>query len=82
MKTKCVIYRPPSPLQIGARDLGTAETEVNFRLPRASDPGPDLVPKDIPIVPGAVGAEADTPDPGQPRRLGAPRRGQTETVHV
>ena len=54
----------------GPVDDGTAETEVNFRLPRVSDPGPDLVPKDIPIVTGAVGAEADTPDPGQPRRRG------------
>ena len=63
-------------------DNGTAETEVNFRLPRGSDPGLELVPKDIPIVPGAVVAEADTPDPGQPRRLGAPSRGQTETVHI
>ena len=52
----------------GQVDNGTAETEVNFRLPRGSDPGPKLVPKDIPIVPGAVGTEADTPDPRQPRR--------------
>ena len=29
---------------------GTAETEVNFRLPRGSDPGPEGVQKDIPIV--------------------------------
>ena len=49
---------------------GTAETEVNFRLPCGSDPRPELVLKDIPIVPGAVGVEADTTDPGQPRRLG------------
>ena len=56
----------------GQVDDGTAETEVNFRLPRGSDPGPELIPKDIPIVPGAVGAEADTPDLGQQRRLGPP----------
>ena len=43
---------------------------MNFRLPRGSDPGPELVPKDISVVTGAVGAEADTPDPGQSRRLG------------
>ena len=54
----------------GPVDDGTAETEVNLRLPRGSDPGPELVRKDIPIVPGAVGAEADPPDPGQTRRLG------------
>ena len=37
---------------VGTGDLvddGTAETEVNFRLPRGSDLGPDRVPKDIPI---------------------------------
>ena len=54
----------------GPVDDGTAETEVNFRLPCGSDPGPEGVQKDIPIVTGAVGVEADTPDPGQPRRLG------------
>ena len=54
---------------------GTAQTEVNFRLPHGSDPGPDWVPKDIPIVTGAVGMEADMPDPGQPCRRGAkPKR--------
>ena len=42
----------------GLVDDGTAETEVKFRLPRGSDPGPEGVPKDIPIVTGAVGAEA------------------------
>ena len=45
----------------------TAETEGEFR---GSDPGPDRMPKDIPVVMGAVGAEADTSDPGQTRRLG------------
>ena len=54
----------------GPVDDGTAETEVNFRLPRGSDPGPDRVPKHIPIVTGAVGAETVTPDPAQTRRLG------------
>ena len=54
----------------GPVDDGTAETEVNFRLPRGSDPGPEGVPKDIPFITGAFGAEADTPDPGEPRRLG------------
>ena len=54
----------------GPVDVATAETEVNFRLPRWSDPGPELIPNDIPIVTGAVGAEANTPDLGQPRRLG------------
>ena len=53
-------------------DDGTAETEVNFRLPCGFDPGPELVPKDIPIIAGAVGAEVNTPDPGQPN----------ETVHI
>ena len=57
----------------------TTETEVNFRLPRGSDPGLDRVPKDIPIVTGAVGAEAVMPDLGQTR---APERGQTETAQV
>ena len=44
------------------------ETEV--RLPRGSDPGPDQMPKDMPVVMGAVGAEADTRDLGQTHRLG------------
>ena len=63
--------------EVGPVDDGTVETEVNFRLPRGSDPGLKGVKKDMPIVTGAVG---DTP--GQPRRLGVRRRGQTETVHV
>ena len=63
--------------EVGPVDDETAETEVNFRLPRESDPGPDQRPKDMPIVMGAVGAEVDTHDPGQTRRLGAPERGQT-----
>ena len=46
--------------------------EVNFRLPRGSDPGSEGVQKDIPIVTGAVSVDADTPDPGQPRRLPTP----------
>ena len=50
----------------GQADDETAETEPNGRLARGSDPGPELVQKDtsIPILPGVVGAEADTPDPG------------------
>ena len=66
----------------GPVDDRTADTEMNFRLPRGSDPGQDRVPKDIPIVTGAIGAEADTPDPGQTRRLGAPEQGQTETACI
>ena len=38
------------------------ETEVEFCLPRGSDPGLDRIPKDIPVITGAVGAEADTCD--------------------
>ena len=30
----------------------TAETEVNFRMLRGSDPGPDQMQKDIPVVTG------------------------------
>ena len=33
-------------------------------LLRGAGPGPDI-PKDVPVVTGATGAEADTPDPGQ-----------------
>ena len=51
-------------------DDGTAETEVNFRLPRGSDSGQDRVLKDVPIIMGAIGVEADTLDLGQKRRLG------------
>ena len=51
-------------------DDETTETEVEFRQPRATDPVLDQMPKDIPVVTGAVGAEADTSDPGQTRRLG------------
>ena len=54
----------------GQVDDVTAETEVNFRRPLGFDLGLELVPKDIPIIPGAVGAEADTPDSGQQRRIG------------
>ena len=39
----------------GQVDDGTAETEVNW-----SDPGPELVPKDIPIVPGATPRQTET----------------------
>ena len=51
----------------GQADDETAETEVNGRLARGSAPGPELVQKDIPIIPGVVGADADTPDLGQQR---------------
>ena len=51
-------------------DDETAEIEVEFRLPRGSDPGTDRMPKDIPVVTGAVGTEADTHDLEQTRRLG------------
>ena len=54
----------------GPVDDGTAATEMNLHMPRGSGLGSELVPKNIPIVTGAVGAEADTPDPGQPLRLG------------
>ena len=33
------------------------ETEVELRLPRGTDPGPDEIPKDVPIIMGAAGAE-------------------------
>ena len=52
--------------EVGPVDDETAETEVDFRLSRGSDPGPDQMPKDTPIVTG-VGAEADMLDPGQTR---------------
>ena len=42
-------------------DDETAETEMEFHLPRGSDPGPDRMPKKIPVI---------TPDPGQQHRLG------------
>ena len=50
-------------------DYETAETEVEFRLPRGSDPGADRMPKDIPVVTGAIGAELDMRDLGLTRRL-------------
>ena len=55
--------------EVGPVDDETAETEVDFHLPRGSDTGPDQMPKDMPIVTGAVRAEADTRDPGQTCRL-------------
>ena len=45
----------------------TAQTVVSGRLASGSDPQPELVQKDIPIIPGVVGAEADIPDPGRQR---------------
>ena len=56
-------------------DDETTETEVEFRRPRGSDPGPDWMPKYIPVITGAVGAEADTHDPGQTRRRLGPLSG-------
>ena len=41
-----------------------------LRLPRGSDPTPELVPRATPMDPGAVSVDADTPDPGQHRRFG------------
>ena len=46
------------------------ETEVEFRLPCGSDPGPDRMPKDIPVVTRVIGAEVDMHYPGQTCRLG------------
>ena len=63
-------------------DDETAETEVEFRQPCGSEPGPDQMPKDIPVVTGAIGAETDMRDPGQTCRLGSPKRGQTKTAPV
>ena len=48
-------------------DDETAETDVNFRPPRGSDLGPDQMPKDIPIITVAVGAEEEKRDLGQTR---------------
>ena len=56
--------------EVGPVNEETAETEVDFRLPRGADMETNQLPKDIPIVPGAVGPEVFTPDPGQQRRLG------------
>ena len=58
----------------GQVDGETVEAEVNFCLPHGSDPRPELMPKDIPIVPGAVGVAV-------PYQV-CPSRGQTEMVHV
>ena len=52
--------------EVGLVDDGAVETEVHLRLPRGSDPGPEGMQKDIPIIKGAV---CDTPDTGQPRRF-------------
>ena len=38
----------------GEPDNETVETEGNGRLARGSDPGPELVQRDIPIIPGVV----------------------------
>ena len=41
------------------------ETEVEFCLPRGADPRPDQIPKDVLVVTGAAGAEANTRKPAQ-----------------
>ena len=51
-------------------DDETAETEVEFRWPRGSEPGLDRMLKDKPVVTGAVGADTDMRGPGHTRRLG------------
>ena len=43
------------------------ESEVEFRLSRGTGPGINGIPKDVPIVTRAAGAEADMRDPGQTR---------------
>ena len=40
------------------------------------------MPKDIPVVTGAVGAEADTRDPGQTRRSGPLRGAKLKLAQV
>ena len=52
----------------GRFDDETVEPEVFIRLPRGSDPAP--APKTTPMYPGAVIAEAYTPDPRQHHRIG------------
>ena len=47
----------------GRLDDKTVEPEVFIRLPRGSDPAPELVPGATPMDPGAVSAEEDTSDP-------------------
>ena len=42
----------------GRFDDETVELEVFIRLPRGSDPAPELVPRATPMDPGAVSAEA------------------------
>ena len=51
----------------GRFDDETMETEVIIRLPRGSDPASEMVLRATLVDPGAVGAEADTPDPGRHR---------------
>ena len=48
----------------------TVEPEVILCLPRGSDSAPELVPQATPMDPGAVMADADTPDPRQHHRFG------------
>ena len=50
-------------------DDETGDPEVIIRRPPGSDPAPELVPRVIPRHPGAVSAEADTPDPRQHHRI-------------
>ena len=54
----------------GRFDDETVEPEVIIRLPRDYDLAPELVPRATPMDPGAVSAEADTPDLRQHRRVG------------
>ena len=54
----------------GQFDGETAEPEVIIRLPRGSDPTPELVMRATPMSPGTVSADAGTPGLGQHRRFG------------
>ena len=68
----------------GRFDDETIEPELIICLPRGSEPAKELVPRATPMDPGAVSAEADTPDPRQHRRVGPlhgakPKRPMFET---
>ena len=54
----------------GRFDDETRESEVIIRLPRGSDPAPELVLRAPPMDPVAVSADPDTPDPGHNSRFG------------
>ena len=49
----------------------TGESEVELRLPHGTGLKPDRIPQDIPAAMGTTGADTDTCDPGQTRRLEA-----------